>query len=344
MSILSLMLPGSPSVALTTTMGGQSCSSAFFTTALSLRAKGNAAPPWPRRSTCSAMAISSSAESRGSGPKMSRWASRSSRGIRSSPAVSRAAPILMIAGASTPLIELTPTRHLRSARVCRDTAGQWIEPGVTGGSPAWAASRCGARSPARPRAARAGALTAWPDAARCPDAVSARCPDAVSARCPGAASALYPGGASSRYQPSGLPGGWCAAPGQCRAEVADRHQPAETSRYPDAASDRYPPAETNPYPDAASDRCPPAETNPYPDAASDRCPPGASNPYRAGASDLYPASAQVTAPNRPAAGDPCRPGASDRCRPDVAARRRPADTNRCPDAASDRCPPGASDP
>src|SRR6185437_98709 len=48
MSILSLMLPGSPSVALTTTTGAQSFSSAFFTTALSLRAKGNAAPPWPQ--------------------------------------------------------------------------------------------------------------------------------------------------------------------------------------------------------------------------------------------------------------------------------------------------------
>ena len=45
MSILSLMLPGSPSVALTTTIVGQSFASAVCITALSLRAKGNAAPP-----------------------------------------------------------------------------------------------------------------------------------------------------------------------------------------------------------------------------------------------------------------------------------------------------------
>ena len=144
MSILSLTLPGSPSVALTTTTGAQSFASAFFTTALSLRAKGNAAPPWPRRSTCSVIEISSSAESRGSGPKISRWASRSSRGIRSSPAVSLAAPILMIVGASRPLIGLIPTRHLRSARVCRDTSGHWTSPGVTGGR------RPGRRAGARP--------------------------------------------------------------------------------------------------------------------------------------------------------------------------------------------------
>ena len=50
-SILSLNDPGSPSVAFTTTMAGWPVFLAASTTALSLRANGKAAPPWPRRST-----------------------------------------------------------------------------------------------------------------------------------------------------------------------------------------------------------------------------------------------------------------------------------------------------
>ena len=71
MSILSLNEPGSPSVALTTTIVGWSV---FFTVSMtvwSLRANGNAAPPWPRRSTWEASAMSSSADILGSGPKIS---------------------------------------------------------------------------------------------------------------------------------------------------------------------------------------------------------------------------------------------------------------------------------
>ena len=91
-----------------------------------LAREGNAAPPWPRRSTCSAIEISSSTDSLGSGPKISRWASRSSRGIRSRPAVSRAAPILMIAGASRP----SSSAHLHSSPPARPGMSRY--PGSAG--------------------------------------------------------------------------------------------------------------------------------------------------------------------------------------------------------------------
>src|SRR6202021_1288888 len=92
-SILSLNDPGSPSVALTTTIVDWPVLRAVSMTALSLRANGKPAPPWPRRSTWGAIATRSSAESRGSGPKISVCAARSSRASRSRPGVSLAAPI-----------------------------------------------------------------------------------------------------------------------------------------------------------------------------------------------------------------------------------------------------------
>src|SRR6266566_4457785 len=292
MSILSLALPGSPSVALTTTIGAQSFASAFFTTALSLRPKGNAAPPWPRRSTCSAIEISSSAESRGSGPKMSRWASRSSRGIRSRPAVSLAAPILMMVGASRPLIGLIATRHLRSAPVYRDTAGQWTWPGVTGGWPPWASGRFAARWPGR-RPASADRGEAWDlflavltnqcpggrpvdrrpvASSRCRGAAFPRCQAEASDRCPTAASARCQGAASDR----------------CRAAAWHPSRRAASDPYPHAASDPWHDAAAAPGRPAASDRYQAEASDRCPGAASDRCRAAAWHPSRRAASDPYP--------------------------------------------------------
>ena len=117
-SILSLNDPGSPSVAFTTTIVGWPVLRAVSMTALSLRANGKAAPPWPRRSTWDAIATRSSAESRGSGPKISLCAARSSRASRSRPAVILAAPIRMIVGTSSSvaLVGFISACHPRSGR------------------------------------------------------------------------------------------------------------------------------------------------------------------------------------------------------------------------------------
>src|SRR6185437_12663954 len=91
----------------------------------------------------------------------------SSRGIRSRPAVSLAAPILMIVGASRPLIGLIATRHLRLAPASRDISGQWAWPGVTRGALPAAARRRSDQSPGRQPATadRDGAWGRYPNGA-----------------------------------------------------------------------------------------------------------------------------------------------------------------------------------
>src|SRR6185437_4554931 len=150
-------------------------------------------------------------------------------GIRSRPAVSLAAPIRTIVGASMPLIGLIATRHLRSARAYRDISGQRAEPdGIRASGPA-AAGRCGDRSPGR-RPATADRDGAWGGGSGwCLAAASGRWRDATASRRRLTVAAdRHPDGrrtgASAPY-----PG---AAWGPCRGAAWDP--------YPHAASDPYP--------------------------------------------------------------------------------------------------------
>ena len=119
---MSLALPGSPSVPLTTTMGARLRVRAASSTAESLRATGNAAPPRPRRSTCSAMLISCSAVSRGTLPKTVWYPARSIRRSRSRPAVRRGCPMQKVSGTAGGIIAAQPRAGHRCAG-CRGDLG-----------------------------------------------------------------------------------------------------------------------------------------------------------------------------------------------------------------------------
>src|SRR5271165_6105150 len=358
MSVLSLTLPGSPSVALTTTIVGLSVASAEATTALSLRANGNAAPPWPRRSTCSAIEISSSTESLGSGPKISRWASRSSRGIRSSPAVSLAAPILMIAGASRPSTWVISTHRLRRARERRGASGLPHALGVTGGWPWRASSRCEPRAVSQgwaldrawvPYRRVAGARGMDEDSGPCRAWAPGQFQPGAPSRSPRRASGPTRAAASgrSRHAASGRSRG--GASGRSRHAASGRSRGGASGRSRHAASGRYRAGAWGRYRAGAWDRCSPS--------AWDRYRSGASGPYRgeapgrppAWASDWSPCVAHGTFPDaawgqsRHAAPDRSRAGASGRRRHAALDWSRGAAWDRCSPAAWDRCSPAAWD-
>src|SRR5207248_2119158 len=146
---------------------------------------------------------------------------------------SLAAPILMIVGASRPLIGLIATRHLRSAPASRDISGQWDWPGVTRAARSATVGRCGDRWLGRQPATA--------------DRDGARDPGGASGRCPGAAWDPGPPGA---WDPS-RPGAW--DPG--RPGAWDPSRPAAWDPSRPAAWDPSRPAAWDPCPHAASAPC-----------------------------------------------------------------------------------------